>query len=228
MRTLIIAGHVLEIHSDGARTDRRFHGLRHVLHGSAVARFQIRGYRSAHRTGNPRYHIQHLVPRDSLTVRIAPRESYCRAAGRNGRMAAFFQNPRAYHIPSVRKHEHSRPVMKLSELFSFFGLYAHIHRNLQRKDAGVNSALEPKVLPYLAKRPIWRGILPASFLASLAIGARKCFFIFLSKLPRELRLDCVRYLSLQIEVSTFHALFPFSSIPRAILFSVSVQRDISS
>jgi hypothetical protein len=47
-------------------------------------------------------------------------------------MAAFFQNPRGYHIPSVREHEHSRPVMKLSELFGFFGLYAHVHRKTSK------------------------------------------------------------------------------------------------
>src|SRR5207253_6462638 len=184
--------------------------------------------RNAHGAGNSRHNVQHLVPRDSLTVRIAPGKGDRRAACCDCWMAAFFQNPGAHHVPRVREHQHSRPVMKFSELFSLFGLLSHVHRNLQRKDAGVNSDLEPKVLPYLAKRPIWRGIPLASFLASLAIGARKCSFIFLSRLPRELRLDCVPYLSLQIEASTFHALFPFSSIPRAILFSVSVQRDISS
>src|SRR5258707_787344 len=85
-------------------------------------------------------------------------------------MAALSENPRAYHIPSVREHEHSRPVMKLSELFSFFGLYAHIHRKPPMEGCRVNKDLEPKVLPYLAKQPIWRGILPAGFSQSASLN----------------------------------------------------------
>src|SRR2546430_8103892 len=93
-------------------------------------------------------------------------------------MAAFSQNPGAHHVPRVREHQYSRPVMKFSELFSLFGLLSHVHRNLQRKDAGVNSDLEPKILPYLAKRPIWRGILPASLPrpCQLARGSVLSFF----------------------------------------------------
>jgi hypothetical protein len=48
-------------------------------------------------------------------------------------MPALFQNPRAYHIPGIRENEHSRPMMKLSELFSFFGLYANVHRKTSRE-----------------------------------------------------------------------------------------------
>ena len=134
MRTLVIAGHVFEVHPDSAGIDGCFCRFRHVLHRGAVARFQIRCYRHSHGPGNSPHHIQHLVPRDTLTVRITPGKSDRRAACCDCWMPAFFQNPRAHHIPSVREHQHSRPVMKLSELFSFFGLYAHIHRNLQRKD----------------------------------------------------------------------------------------------
>src|SRR6266704_3353579 len=137
-----ITGHVFQVHSNCARIDRRFHGFRHVLHGSAVPGFHVRRYRNVNGARNPRDHIQHLVPRDSLTVRIASRKGDRCAAGRNGGMSAFFQNPRADPVPGICKHEHFRPVMELSELLGFFSLHSNVHRKTSKGEMEKSSRMQ--------------------------------------------------------------------------------------